>query len=283
MSTKVLNIVRGAGVAVSVLALSSLSAQAQTVRVGVAANFAAPLLALVNDYNARIDPSATITITSKSTGVLKGEILSGGTSGPYDLFLAADQPAPVAVAAVSGLTINWPTGNAPFLYTTGEIVLWSDTVNISGGLPNPLTANVVIADPANAPYGFAGMQEINNVLSAGLTSTSSYPVTVGSYAVHTAANIDATYNAVAAHTYDYGFVAKSRVCQRVGGVETFTGVSHHVYPWNGSPGHNQLVQYGVGINISGRAPADTQALKDFIDYLLTDTTARSIIADFCYS
>lgn len=283
MPTKVLNVVRGAGLAISFLALSSLSALAQTVRVGVAANFAAPLAALANDYNTRIDPTATITITSKSTGVLKSDILAGGNSGPYDLFLAADQPAPTAVAAVSGLTINWPTGNAPFLYTTGEIVLWSDTVNISGGLPNPLNANVVIADPANAPYGYAGMQVINSVLSASLTPTSSYPVTIGSFAVHTAANIDATYNAVAAHTYDYGFVAKSRVCQRVGGVEQYTGVSHHVYPWNGSPGHNQLVQYGVGIDITGRSAADTQLLKDFIDYLLTDTTARSIIADFCYS
>lgn len=111
-------------------------------------------------------------------------------------------------------------------------------------------------------------------------STSSYPVTIGSYAVNIAANIDATYNAVAAGTYKYGFVAKSKICTRVGGVETFTGASHHVYPWNGSPGHNQLVQYGVQINRTGSATAVVQA---FIDYLLTDADARSIIADYCYS
>ncbi len=62
-----------------------------------------------------------------------------------------------------------------------------------------------------------------------------------------------------------------------------TGAYHHVYPWNTSPVHDQLVQYGAGINISGRSGTDTQILKDFIDYLLTDTTARSIIANFCYS
>ncbi len=280
MSNKVLNIVRGAGLAVAALALSSLSAQAQTIYVGVAANFGAPLTALAADFQTK-NPGTTVSIAPKSTGVLKGEIISGGASGPYDLFLAADQAAPAdLVTNHSSLVVAYPSTNYPFLYTTGEIVLWSDTINISGGLGAALVSNIVIADPANAPYGYAGMQEINNALSAGLTPSSSYPVTIGSYAVHTAANIDATYNAVAAHTFDYGFVAKSRVCQRVGGVEQFTGVSHRVYPWNGSPGHNQLVQYGVQINRTGSATAVVQA---FIDYLLTDTDARNIIADYCYS
>ncbi len=217
MSTKVLNIVRGVGLAVSVLALSSLSAQAQTIYVGVAANFSVPLTTLAADFQTK-NPGTTVSQVSKSTGVLKSEIIAGGATGPYDLFLAADQAAPAdLVANHASLVVAYPSGNYPFHYTTGEIALWSSNanpVNISAGLPNPLTANFVIADPATAPYGYAAMQEVNNILSAGLTPSSSYPVTIGSYAVNIAANIDATYNAVAAGTYKYGFVAKSKICTR---------------------------------------------------------------------
>jgi molybdate transport system substrate-binding protein len=289
MSTKVLNIVRGAGVAVSVLALSSLSAQAQTIYVGVAANFAAPLTALATDFLSKT--GITISQTSASTGVLKGQILPNCHASPYDLFLAAEQQAAADVeAATSGGTdcsLHYPSGNSPFLYSTGETVLWSSTANganISAGLPNPLTANVVIAAPNTAPYGEASMQVINAVLSPSppLTTTSSYPVTIGSYTVNTAINIDATYNAIAAGTYKYGFVAKSRVATCSGGSATYSAntFSHHEYPWNVSPTHNQLAQYGVGITRTGGA---TAAVQTFIDYLLTDPDARAIIADFCYT
>jgi molybdate transport system substrate-binding protein len=219
--------------------------------------------------------------------VLKSDILAGGNSGPYDLFLAADYVTPKdLVDNHSSLILNYPSGNVPFHYTTGSLVLWSDTVNtIGGGLPNPLDRNFVIADPSTAPYGYAAIQVMNSLpWNPGFTKSTTFPAGPSNY-VNTATNIDTTYAAVANHTYDYGFVAKSKVCQKYGTppTEHYSGVSHHEYVYNDpSTPYDELVQYGVGIDITGRSGAATQLVKDFIDYLLTDTDARAIIDSYCY-
>ncbi|HEY0233698.1 MAG TPA: molybdate ABC transporter substrate-binding protein [Afipia sp.] len=272
------------GLTAVLLISSSLASQAQTISVGVAANFADPLADIILAFQAAYG-GTTVNMTSKSTGALQADIIAGGTSGPYDLFLAANQTSPqYLVTSYSSLVTPYPSGNYPFHYTTGSLVLWSgniNPVNIDSGLPNPLTTNFVIADPANAPYGYAAMQVLNTApWSLGLTPTSSYPVGY----VHTATNIDTTFAAVAAGTYPYGFVAKSQVCSNDGSGEVWSGSHHHEYLYNdASHPYDQLVQYGVAINRSARTAPQTAVLQNFINYLLSNADAKAIIESYCYT
>jgi molybdate transport system substrate-binding protein len=252
------------------LAFASQAMATTTITVGVAANFEIPLRDIAAAYVAA-NPGNTIAITAGATGTLKAAIIAGGSvNGPYDLFLAANQAAP------NDLVTNYASlvqGTA-FTYATGYPTLWSNTagVNISGGLPTnfySLYGAVAIGDHVTAPYGTAAW----SILHAAPYSIASLPdAKVTEYS-----NIDTTFIAVNTATRKVGFVAKSQVCSKSGGVETYSGKSHYVYT------ANPIIQSGVAIERSSRSGTQDALLSDFLNYLQTDPAAAAIIQGYCYS
>ncbi|MES2261074.1 MAG: molybdate ABC transporter substrate-binding protein [Pseudomonadota bacterium] len=255
----------------SALMLAMGSSMAATLKIGVASNFEIPLRAIVDAYKFDFSSSDTITVTGGATGTLKAAIISGGsTNGPYDLFLAANQAAPVDLVNNYSSLVE----GSSFTYATGYLTLWSNTsgVNVSSGLPSnfySLYGQVAIADHITAPYGAAAW----TVLQASPHNITSLPDSkVAEYT-----NIDTTFQAVNTPGKQIGFVAKSQVCQNLGAGETFSGTSHYVY--TGSP----IVQAGVAIERTSRSGADDTLLSDFINYLRTNSNAQAIIQQYCYS
>jgi molybdate transport system substrate-binding protein len=273
--------------------MSPLAANAANINLSVASNFYisftagdSPIYDLKAAYEAA-NPGDTITVVENgSTGTLEASI-TGGNPNNVDLFLAADTDHPQDLYD----NHNSLVAGAPFIYGVGSSVLWSNTsgVNISTGLPNPPADNFVIARPDNAPYGYAAMQVINGVLGTSLTKGGTYPAVINANStLDTKNNIDLTWQAVNSGAYKYGFVAKSQVCHASGGVESFTGTSHHVYASNGSPGYGPINQAGIKINRSRTTPEDT-LLTSFVAYLQDHTTSPSnsqmvtTLLEYCYS
>lgn len=257
------------GVSALFLAFSAPAFATTTISVGVASNFEVPLRDIAAAFIAA-NPSTAINITSGSTGTLKAAVIAGGSvNGPYDLFIAANQAAP------ADLVTSYPSlveGSA-FTYATGFLTLWSNFagVNISSGLPSnfySLYGAVAIADHVAAPYGAAAW----TVLQAAPYSITSLP----NAAVTEYSNIDTTFSAVSSSARKVGFVAKSQVCTKTGGVETYTGTSHYVY--TGSP----IVQSAVKIERTSRSGGQDSLLDDFVDYLQNDSAALAIIQKYCY-
>jgi len=258
------------GLTAAVAILGSSALRAETITVAVAANFEFPLKDIIAAYHNDFPGDNTINYVAGSTSTLEAAIIAGGLTGPYDLFLAANQAAPLDLATNHASLV----AGAVFNYTRGFVTLWSNTenVNISAGLPAdffPPYGAVAIADPTKAPYGAAAWA----TLQAAPYSIPSLP----DYRVTTYSNIDTTYLAVAAGTNTVGFVAKSQVCKLVDGTEVFTGSSHYVYA------KSPIVQAGVKLKHQGRTKAQGALLASFITYLHNKKgPAAAIIASYCY-
>jgi len=263
------------------LTLAGTPAQATTVRIGVAANFYATLQKITAAYTLT-HPGETFSVSWDSTANLKANILAGGNAGPYDLFLSADKTTPDSLVSGSPTLVVGPD----FQYAIGSLILWSNTagINLSAGLPSPLNTNFVIADPTKAPYGLAAAQVLSSAPWS-IPITTVYP----SGFVKTQSNIIATYNAVAAKTYPYGFVNLSAVCAQnlTTGVKTITApsaTSYKEYLYNDAAHpYNRILQYGVKLNITARTAAQTTELNNFVTYLTTNATATDYIKKACYS
>lgn len=238
------------------------TAQAQTVNVAVAANFAGPLQDIATAFNE--ETGYSVTFTSGATGNLTNSIIAGNASG-YDVLLAANTASP------ANLYNNYNTlvVGSPFTYTTGHVVLWSNgVVNVSGStLPS---GNIVIADPLAAPYGLAATQVLANV----------YNITLPNDRVSQRADIGLTYDAIAAAspTYPMGFVAKSQVCNN--GQAPVTGTMRE---YTAGTDYTAIIQNGIVINRT-RTTAENNAVTAFRTFLLDPNgTAASIISSYCYN
>ena len=267
------------GLSALFLTFSAPAVWSETITVGVAANFCTPLSEIIDLYTTE-NPGQSVNIACKATGTLNSEIIAGGTSnGPYDVFLAANQATPAA------LKTSYPTfveGNT-FTYATGYPVAWSNSlgVTLSAGIPfgfnsAPLNyGKVAIANPSTAPYGAAAW----SILQGSPTFLSGYPnANVQEYV-----DIGATFAAV----FNYptspstgsriGIVAKSAVCKRTAGVESFSGEAHYVYT------SNPIIQDGIVIERSVRTIAEDSLVTDFVSYLrASGGGAASIIDKYCY-
>jgi molybdate transport system substrate-binding protein len=138
-----------------VLLLMILSTtEAAEVRVAVAANFAATLHTLAEDFS-----SATghrVIVSSGSTGKHYAQIRNGAA---FDVFLAADSARPERLEA-EGIGI----ANSRFTYAIGRLVLWVPGQRELGPpdqyLRNADFRHLAIAIPRLAPYGLAAEQAL---------------------------------------------------------------------------------------------------------------------------
>ena len=274
------------------LSVSTFASAQATIKVAVAANFKDTLNTLITAYqgSGATYADSLFTVISGATGDFQTAISSGlssGTGTPYDLFLSANQAAPVDLRTAYPAYVG-----VPFFYAEGKLVLWSKygpNVSLAGyaGFPSPSTysyanGQVAIANPSTAPYGAAAQQVLSRV--AGIT----YPGGTQSAIFTQYSTIGLTYSGVDASssssTYpDMGFIAKSQICDGSSGniKSTLTG-TYYVYTPSSTTGgapHDRILQYGTAI--SGRSGADANAVADFVAYLRT-TPALAIIANYCY-
>lgn len=242
-----------------------------TINVAVAPNFAYTMSAIVAAFKAKY-PGTNITYVLDSSGNLTNDIIAG--SPKFDLFLSADYAHPESLVTGHPSLVT----GSPFLYAVGSLELWSPTVNISAGLPYPLTTNIVVALPTKAPYGLAASQV--------LASAPWNITTIPSGFVFTSPNIGTTYSAIAAGTYQYGFIAQSYICKSKSGVKTFSPGYHHSYLYNdASHPYSELTQYAIIVANSSRTAAQKTELTNFINFLtgVGTTAGTAIIQSYCYA
>lgn len=145
-----------AGVLVGAMALPA--ARAEEATVAVAANFLAPLDALVAEFETATPHR--ITVTSGSTGQLYAQIVNGA---PFDILLAADRERPRLLAEAGA-----GDASSVFTYAVGRLALWSRDPDLVGedtltGLAGLDFRWLAIAEPELAPYGAAAKQTLENL------------------------------------------------------------------------------------------------------------------------
>jgi len=135
------------------LFISPASAQ-DKLHVAVAANFISPFKELIQSFEKQT--GIRVEATYASTGQLYTQIANGA---PYDLFLSADQEKP-------DLLHKAGKGDAPFVYATGKVILWTNRKDLCP-LKNwrevialPGMKKIAVANPKTSPYGAAAIEAL---------------------------------------------------------------------------------------------------------------------------
>lgn len=164
-------------------------AEAAILRVAVASNFRATLLALQPSFED--GTGIEIAISTGSTGLLAGQIRHGA---PFDVLLAADSATPERLLA------DGYGAGAPFVYAVGRIVVVLPDGTGGDHVPALHGAKrIAIANPRTAPYGRAAVEVLGRL---GIDKT------VEGRLIH-ARNVNAVLATVESGAAEVGFVAAS--------------------------------------------------------------------------
>lgn len=177
------------------------SSDAESVAVAVAANFYAPMDALVQDFEIRTDHD--VMLISGSTGSLYAQIVNGA---PYDVFIAADTRRP-ALLATSGLGVV----QSQITVALGQLVLWTADRDLIDGRDLSLLQDdrirfLAIANPDLAPYGEAARQAL---VAMNLWERWASRLVYGE-------NVAQAYAMVATGNAEFGLIARSQISGEVG-------------------------------------------------------------------
>ena len=180
-----------------IVCLLCSAAQAEEVRVAVAANFAPALKALTLEFEK--GSGHKLVLSAGATGKLYAQIKSGA---PFDVLLAADERTPTKLEQEGDAV----TGTR-FTYASGKLVLWSARPGLVDEQGRVLfTGNfrhLALASPQLAPYGAAALQTLT---ALGLRNTLEPRFVQGE-------SIGQTYSFVATGHAELGFVALSQVIE----------------------------------------------------------------------
>lgn len=175
--------------------LASTPAAAGEIRVAVASNFAAPLRAIAERFEATADHR--VTLIPGSTGKHYAQIRNGA---PFDAFFAADAERPQHLEE-EGLVVP----GSRFTYAVGALILWSprpNTVDPEGRiLEHGDFRYLAIANPGLAPYGRAAREVLQ---ARGLWETLQGRLVRGE-------NIGQAHQFVRSGNAELGFMARSQV------------------------------------------------------------------------
>jgi molybdate transport system substrate-binding protein len=181
--------------AVSVLAMFSWQVRAEEVQVASAANFTAPLKAIVVEFEK--DTGHKVTASFGATGALYTQIKNGA---PFDVFFSADDTTPVKLEKEGAIVPG-----SRFTYAIGTLVLWSAQEGYLDGKEEVLKKgdfqHLSIANPKTAPYGAAAVEALTRL---GLLETLSPKFVQGE-------NITQAYQFISTGNAELGFVALSQV------------------------------------------------------------------------
>lgn len=230
------------------------TAQADEVRVAVAANFTAPAKIVAADFEE--DTGHQAVLAFGATGQFYAQIKNGA---PFEVLLSADATTPAKLAdegaAVAG---------SRFTYAIGRLVLWSAKpgyVDAQGEvLKRGEFKHLAIANPKLAPYGAAAVE----VLTALKLLDAVEPRFVQ------AENIAQAYQFVASGNAELGFVALSQVMQ--------DGKIAEGSAWRVPEGLYPPIRQDAVLLDKGKGKVAAQA---WLDYLRGDK-ARAVIQSFGY-
>ncbi|KNZ31297.1 MAG: molybdate ABC transporter substrate-binding protein [Methylibium sp. NZG] len=177
------------------MAGTAAAARAETVRIAVAANFAAPLQRVAAEFEKDTGHRALVSVGA--TGKFYAQISQGA---PFDVFLSADDETPARLVADSAAVAD-----SRFTYAVGRLVLWSAQpgfVDEQGAvLKNGGFRHLALANPKTAPYGAAAVEVMK---ARGLLDALSPRFVQGE-------NIAQAHQFVASGNAELGFVALSQV------------------------------------------------------------------------
>jgi molybdate transport system substrate-binding protein len=180
---------------VGALCVVAWSAQADEVKVAVAANFAGPFQKIAADFAAETGHSAVVS--TGSTGKFYTQIKEGA---PFEVLLAADNETPQKLEE-EGLAVK----GQHFTYAKGKLVLWSAKagyVDSQGEvLKKGAFEHLALANPKLAPYGAAGIEVLK---ALGLYDAVAPKIVQGD-------NIAQALQFIATGNAELGFVALSQV------------------------------------------------------------------------
>ncbi|MER2603811.1 MAG: molybdate ABC transporter substrate-binding protein [Candidatus Competibacter phosphatis] len=238
-----------------VLAVSSLTVQADEVQVAVAANFTAPMQKIAAEFEK--DTGHKALLVFGATGKLYAQIKNGA---PFQVFLAADDKTP-AKLEVEGDTVS----GSRFTYAIGTLVLWSvkpGFVDDQGEvLKKGAFKHLAIANPKTAPYGAAAVATLTQL---GLLDAIQ-PKLV------TVENISQAHQFVVTENAELGFIALSQVMAD----GQMTGGSAWVVPSN----LHDPIRQDAAILAKGKNQPAARAL---VEYLKGDKAA-AIIKSYGYA
>lgn len=233
------------------------AAQAETVRVAVAANFAGPAKAMQADFEKKTGDK--LLLSYGATGGFYAQIKNGA---PYDVLLAADAKTPLT-AVKEGLGVP----GSVFTYAVGKLALWSAKPGLvtgndpTGLLKSAAIAKLAVANPKLAPYGLAAHEVITKL---GLDAAVTPKIVEGD-------SIGKTYQFVATGNAEAGFVALSQ-CAKDG---AFTSGSGWIVP---QKLYTPITQDAVLL----KKGEQNAGAKRFLDYLKTSPEAAKVRASFGY-
>ncbi len=178
-----------------IFSLGAGLAAAGEAQIAVAANFTAPMKALIARFEEQTGHQ--VKASYGSTGKLYAQIKNGA---PFEALLAADQRRPLLLAE-EGVAVP----DSRFTYAVGALVLWSAEAGAVADGPALLEAGdfarLSIANPKLAPYGEAAMQTLERL---GVAEAVAPKLVRGE-------NIAQTYQFVDTGNAEVGFIALSQV------------------------------------------------------------------------
>ena len=141
----------------SLCAVLSLTAQAETVLVAVASDFTKPMTEIAAAFEKTTGHH--VNLAFGSSGKAFAQIQSGA---PYEIYLSASEKYPIELEK-SGHAV----ANSGFVYAIGKLVLWSATPGYVDDQGKILKAanfkHLALADPAHAPYGVVAEEVMKNL------------------------------------------------------------------------------------------------------------------------
>ncbi len=220
-------------------AMLALNANANPVRIAVAANFKQTLEAILPAFE-KAYPNIETQVIAGSTGGLYAQIIHGA---PFDIFLAADSKRPERLLAENkALKV--------FHYATGQLVFWAPKSDIPVGKPTLAATSTPIAIPNHrtAPYGAAARQTLN-------------ALKIDSREFVTGNNVSQSFQFVESGNVASGFVALSQVRNRVDDSQWWLIPAHH---------HEPILQFGALL------PDHHADATRFLEFLLSEKAQESI-------
>lgn len=236
------------------LLLSATPVHAGEVRAAVAANFTAPMQALVALFEQT--SGHKVTPSFGATGALYAQIRHGA---PFDLFLAADTATPERLVR-EGLA----GADSCFVYARGTLVLWSSQPGYVDGAGEVLRhgrfGRLAIGDPKLAIYGRAAQETLEGM---GLWARLQSRLVKGN-------SITQTWQFAASGNAELGFIALSQITQ---------GGKVREGSWWIVPAHyyNPIEQSAVLLS----SAADAEAAQAFLDFL-KGPQAAGVIRSYGY-
>ena len=238
-----------------VLAVSSLTVQADEVQVAVAANFTAPMQKIAAEFEK--DTGHKALLAFGATGKLYAQIKNGA---PFQVFLAADDKTPAKLEAEGDTVLG-----SRFTYAIGTLVLWSAKpgfVDEQGEvLKKGAFKHLAIANPKTAPYGAAAVATLTQL---GLLDALQAKFVTGE-------NISQAYQFVVTENAELGFIALSQVMAD----GQMTGGSAWVVPSN----LHDPIRQDAAILAKGQNQPAARALAEY----LKGDKAAAIIKSYGYA